>query len=176
MITRGFGVRNQRRWTNEKHCDEKLRYETLAWQSNIINHWKQNTTRFLPIDGDGKGRCGLLWLFFSLFVFLQVMSNASFIVQWRSLCSRFFHSRMFGDVVGFALLFCWTSIKEDKQAKKVIDEKFSDVKHLSTLNMSAVKCHFGWLWVRIFVCVVFVLRWLLRLMGKNALWLKTFIN
>jgi len=51
---------------------------------------KAKHNKALPIDGDGKGRCGLLWLFFSLFVFLQVMSNASFIVQWRSLCSRFF--------------------------------------------------------------------------------------
>jgi hypothetical protein len=47
-------------------------------------------TRLLPIDGDGKGRCGLLWFFFSLFAFLQVMSIASFIVQWRFLCSRLF--------------------------------------------------------------------------------------
>jgi hypothetical protein len=97
----------------------------------------------LPIDGDGKGRCGLLWLFFSLFVFLQVMRIASFIVQQHSLCCRFFIQRMFGDVVGFALLFCRTSIEEDEQAKKVIDEKFSDVEHLSTLNLSAIKCHFG---------------------------------
>jgi hypothetical protein len=43
------------------------------------------------IDGDGKGRCGLLWLFFSLFVFLQVMSIAGFIVQQHSLCCRLFH-------------------------------------------------------------------------------------
>jgi hypothetical protein len=50
---------------------------------------------------------------------------------------------MFGDVVGFALMFCWTSIKEDEQAEKVIDENVSDAELLSTLNLSVIKCHFG---------------------------------
>jgi hypothetical protein len=61
---------------------------------------------------------------------------------------------MFSDVVGFSLLFCWTSIKEDEQAEKVIDEKFSDVGHLSTLILSAVKCHFGCCKLE-YLCVLF---------------------
>jgi len=71
-----------------------LWWKAKVWNPSLMEQYHQplkaKHNKALPIDGDGKGRCGLLWLFFSLFVFLQVMSNASFIVQWRSLCSRFF--------------------------------------------------------------------------------------
>jgi len=174
VITRGFGVWNQRRWTNEKHCDEKLRDETLSWWSSTINPWKQNRTRLLPIDGDGDVDC---YGYFFLCLFSCKLWALQVLLFNSALC-----------VVGFSfkeclvmlwvLHYCFVGLQSRRMSrrKKCFDEKFSDVEHLSTLNLSVVKCHFGWLQVGIFACVVFVLGWLLQLMGKNAFWLKTFIS